>query len=93
MLGLICGGLLIYNWWSREKELAKLKSQLTHKEQEAQQQYQLQKNYLVSTSPLVNSPEVHSFFSDLLRNYPEKFANKQGPSIFSNYPPNFAGFY
>ena len=92
LLGLTCGGVLIYNWWNREKELARLKSQLAHQEQEAQQQYQLQNIHLVSTTDLINSPEVHSFFSDLLRNYAEKFAKKQGLNI-SHYPLNFAGFY
>jgi hypothetical protein len=92
LLGLICGGLLIYNWWSREQELTKLKSQLAQKEQEAQQQYQLQNIHLISTSPLANSQEVHSFFSDLLRNYAGKFAKKQDLNI-SHYPLNFAGFY
>jgi hypothetical protein len=58
LLGLICGSLLIYNWWSREKELARLKSQLAQKEQEikqqAQQNYQEQKNYLELTANLVS---------------------------------------
>jgi len=92
LLGLICGSILIYQWWSREQELARLKSQLAQKEQEAQQQYNLQNIHLVSTTDLVNSQEVHAFFSDLLRKYAEKFTEKKNIDI-SHYPLNFAGFY
>jgi len=74
LLGLICGSILIYQWWTRQRKLERLQSQLKEFQEQAQQQYQLQNIHLISTADLVNSPEVHAFFTDLLSNYAERFA-------------------
>ena len=92
LLGLICGSILIYNWWTRQQELKKLRQELQEQKAQAQQQYQLQNIHLVSTTDLINSPKVQAFFSDLLRNYAGKFANKQCLNI-SYLPLKFAGLY
>ena len=83
---------LLYGWWNRKQELARLKSQLAQKEQEAQQNYQEQKNYLELTTNLAKSPQIQAFFSDLLRNYAERFARSKQIDI-SHYSLNFGGFY
>ena len=92
LLGLTCGSILIYQWWARKQEAKRIQQELQKLNAQTQQQYQLQNIHLVSTSQLVNSPEVHAFFTDLLRNYAEKFAEKKNIDI-SRYPLNFAGFY
>lgn len=92
LLGLICSSVLIYNWWTKRQQLKQLQTQLKELQEQAQQQYQLQNIHLVSTDDLVNGPKVQAFFSDLLRNYAEKFASSKSLDI-SHLPLNFAGFY
>ncbi|CAG8527719.1 1692_t:CDS:2, partial [Scutellospora calospora] len=67
-------------------------TQLEQKEREGQQNYQDQKNYGELTDNLANSQVIHSFFTDLLRNYAVKFAKSKKIDI-SHYPLNFGGFY
>lgn len=88
LLALISGGVLIYQWWEKRQELAKLK---TESEQEIQQ-YELQKNHLISINSLSQNPNIHKFFTDLLQTYARKFADNQNLNI-SHYPLIFAGFY
>lgn len=92
LFALIGGGYLIYQWWNRKQELAKLQAQLEQKKQEAQQQYQLQQEHLISLTPLVDNPAIHSFFTDLLNTYAKKFADSQNIDI-SPLPVTFGGFY
>lgn len=56
-------------------------------------QYELQNNYLVSTDDLANSPAIHSFFTDLLITYAEKFARSKELDISELPSLKFAGFY
>lgn len=95
LLGLFCGSILIYQWWDRKQKLEKLQAQLKELQEpkdQAQKQYQLQDINLISTNDLVNSPKIHVFFSDLLRNYAEKFAKSKELDT-SQLPLKFAGFY
>ncbi|CAG8845057.1 20006_t:CDS:2, partial [Racocetra persica] len=75
-----------------EQKLARLKSQLAQKQQQIQQQYNLQDLNLISTADLANSPAIHSFFTNLLTTYAEKFARSKGLNT-SQLPLKFAGFY
>ncbi|KLL05382.1 MAG: hypothetical protein MRERV_1c056 [Mycoplasmataceae bacterium RV_VA103A] len=65
---------------------------LEAKQQIAQQQYELQNNYLISTANLADNPAIHSFFTDLLTTYAEKFAGSKSINT-SQLPLKFAGFY
>ncbi|CAG8459749.1 6984_t:CDS:2 [Racocetra persica] len=65
---------------------------LQAKQQIAQQQYELQNNYLISTANLADNPAIHSFFTDLLTTYAEKFAGSKSINT-SQLPLKFAGFY
>ena len=89
LLVLITGSVLIYQHKIalRERE-QELKALAEH----TRKQYNLQQEHLVSTNDLVNSSKVHSFFTDLLRNYAEKFASSKNLDI-SPLPLKFAKFY
>ena len=95
LLGLFCGSVLVYQWWDRKQKLERLQSRLNELERlkdQVQQQYQLQDTNLISTNDLVNSSTIHTFFSDLLNNYAEKFAKSKELDT-SQLPLKFAGFY
>ncbi|CAI2170663.1 13506_t:CDS:2 [Funneliformis geosporum] len=70
----------------------KKKTQLQELKEQAQRQYLLQEINLVSTNDLVNNPKIQAFFSDLLRNYAEKFAKNKKIEL-SLLPLKFAGLY
>jgi hypothetical protein len=86
---LISGYILIYQHQTalreREQELQELREQ-------RQQQYDLQQEHLISIGGLVNNPKIHAFFTDLLRNNAEKFANSKNLDV-SPLPLKFEGFY
>jgi hypothetical protein len=75
------------------RKLDRLESQLAAKRQVAQQQYELQNNYLISTASLADNPAVHSFFTDLLTTYAEKFARNKELDISELPSLKFVGFY
>jgi len=70
---------------TRLQELQDLKDQV-------QQQYQLQELNLISANSLVESPKIHSFFTDLLTTYAYKFAKSKNLDI-SNLTLSFEGLY
>jgi len=72
--------------------IEKLQQKLQKLNTQAQQQYQLQNIHLVSISPLANSSKIQVFFTDLLRNYAEKFAKSKNLAI-SHLPLKFEGLY
>jgi hypothetical protein len=101
LLVLISTSFLLANWWNKysqqptNQELASKLEKLTQLEQKVKairQQHQLQKNYCELTANLANNPKIHTFFSDLLRTYAEKFASRKKLDIY-HYPLNFGGFY
>jgi len=95
LLGIICGGVLVYQWWDKKQKLEKLQTRLKEiqelKEQ-AQRQYQLQDINFTSTNDLVNSSDVRSFFTDLLTTYAKKFAKSRELDTFQ-LPLKFEGLY
>jgi len=95
ILGIISGSILVYQWWSRQQKVEKLQSQLKEAQKlkdQAQQQYQFQNINLISIASLANSPKIHSFFTDLLTTYAEKFAESKKLDI-SHLPLKFEGLY
>src|SRR5215208_5578125 len=56
------------------------------------EQYELQREHLISLNSLVNSSEVHAFFTDLLTTYAKHFAGSQNLDI-SRLPLVFGEFY
>ncbi|CAG8577791.1 8370_t:CDS:2 [Ambispora gerdemannii] len=76
----------------KRQQLESLKAQLEQKKQEAQQNYQAQKNYLELTATLAKSPQIQAFFTDLLTTYAQRFANSQNLDI-SHTPLVFEGLY
>jgi hypothetical protein len=89
---MFAGSVLVYQEWDRQKKLEKLQERLRELQDQAQRQYQLQDINFTSTNDLVNSPAVHSFFSDLLNTYAEKFAKNKGLDT-SQLPLKFEGLY
>ncbi|CAG8801742.1 28116_t:CDS:2, partial [Gigaspora margarita] len=76
----------------RNQKLERLQAQLEQKERENQQNYQEQKNYLELTANLAKSPNIRVFFTDLLRNYAEKFAENKILRLMDYLAQNVAIF-
>lgn len=97
-LGLILIGNSIYQEQKeqiRQQEITNLQSRLQElqaQKDQVHQQYQLQTFHLISTATLAKSPTTHSFFTNLLTTYAEKFAKIKQLDI-SDLPLSFEGFY
>jgi len=96
LLGLsISGSILVYQWWDRRQQIARLQAQLAQAQalqKEAQREYELQELNLISVASLAESPAIHSFFTDLLKTYSEKFSKSKRLDA-SQLPLKFESLY
>lgn len=86
---IITGSVLTYQ---HQASLKTRSQELQEKRKQIQQQYNLQETHLVSITELVNNPKVHSFFTDLLNTYAQRFAKSKN-LVISPLPLKFAGFH
>jgi hypothetical protein len=81
---LISGGVLVYQYVNHNPNNEKLEKEI--------EQYELQKKHLISIDFLTKNPAIQAFFTDLLQNCAQKFADNQNLNI-SHRSLVFGGFY
>ncbi|MDR1670674.1 MAG: hypothetical protein LBR43_03060 [Spiroplasmataceae bacterium] len=85
---LIISIIFLHQWWNRKQQLKNLEKQ----HQNSTEQYQKQQKELAKINSLAKNSNIHQFFTNLLQNSAQKFADSKNIDIAS-YPLNFGGFY